>query len=148
MHNIFINFVWPDEDEVILLSRYICRERNYSMLHLETFQAAYESWQNQLPTIVVVKRMLYALNDGLVFCADVRANPQFGHLPIIIGWADMPRQRYEEAYAVGANGCFGCVFDISGFFQMIEELAINPTKRGLVDQGKPFDLPAWNNGSE
>ena len=142
MHNILIDFVWPYDDDLILLSRYICRERGYRMLQFETFRAIYEHWQNQLPTVVVVKRTLYELNDGLAFCADIRANPQFSDVPIIVGWADMPRQHFEEAYATGANGCFGRVFNIGGLFHMIEALAINPTKRGLVDQGNPFNLPA------
>jgi CheY-like chemotaxis protein len=137
MNQISIGLIWDDDRDLLLITQYICRERGYTLEHYPTFDTAREQWQHQVPTVAIIKRSLRATDDGLVFCAALRADVHLNQLPIIIGWADMIGQSFEDAYAVGANGCFGRVFDIGGVFTMIELLAQDPTQSGLVDQVVP-----------
>src|SRR3954453_2503983 len=112
MNQISIALVWDDDRDLLLFSQYICRERGYELQHITSLGAAKEHWKQQLPTVAIIKRSLNTTDDGLAFCSALRADAQLSHLPIIIGWADMVGQTFEEAYQVGANGCFGRVFDI------------------------------------
>jgi len=119
------------------VSQFICSERAYEFQHFTTFGAAQEQWQQQPPTVAIIKRSLNTTNDGLAFCSVLRDDAHLSRLPIIIGWADMAGETFEEAYHVGANGCFGRVFDIGGVFTMIETLAREPAQTRLVDQVVP-----------
>ena len=141
MDQISIALVWDDDRDLLFVSQYICRERGYDLQHITTFGAAKEQWQQQLPTVAIIKRSLNTTDDGLAFCSVLRADAQPSQLPIIIGWADMVGQTFEQAYQVRANGCFGRVFDIGGVFTMIEILARDPAQTGLVDQVVPRRKP-------
>ena len=137
MQQLSIALAWDDDREFLLVTQHICHERGYLLQHVTTFDAAYEGWLQQAPAIAIIKRSLQRDNDGLAFCTALRADAQLKALPIIIGWADMTGHSFEEAYAAGANGCFGRVFDIGGVFTMIERLVGEPTCTYLVDQVVP-----------
>jgi ActR/RegA family two-component response regulator len=134
MNQISTGLIWDDDRDFLFITQYIFRERGYTLEHHQTFDTARAQWQSQAPTVAIIKRSLHTANDGLVFCSALRADIQLKRLPIIIGWADMIGQTFEEAFAVGANGCFGRVFNIDGVLTMIELLAQDATQSGLVDQ--------------
>jgi CheY-like chemotaxis protein len=125
MNQISIALAWNDDCDLLLGSRYICRERGYNLQHIPTFDAAKEQWQHQPPTVAIIKRSLTSIDDGLIFCSALRADAHLSRLPIIIGWADMIGQTFEEAYQAGANGCFGRVFDIAGVGPCVGRAALD-----------------------
>lgn len=137
MQPLSIALAWDDDFELLLLMRYLCNERGYRFEHITTFDVAYARWCQQRPDVALIKRSLQHDNDGLAFCATLRADAHLKALPIIMGWADLGSHTFDEAYAAGANGCFGRVFDIGGIFTMIEQLARAPTHTHLVDQAIP-----------
>jgi CheY-like chemotaxis protein len=134
MTTLSLAFVWNEDRDIIVLTDHICRQRGYTFQPFTTFAGVQKQWQDHPPTVAIIKRSLDSIDDGLAFCRTIRADYQLQRLPLIIGWADMPRQPFEEAYQAGANGCFGRVFDIGGVFTMVERLARDPTRRQLVDQ--------------
>ncbi len=137
MNTISVALIWNEEHDLILMVQLLCRERGYVFQHFRGFAGVQEHWQHHPPSVAIIKRSLDTIDDGLAFCRTIRADYQLHHLPLIIGWADMPRQPFEEAYEAGANGCFGRVFDIGGVFTMVERLAQDPTQTQLVDQLVP-----------
>ena len=137
MTTISLAFVWNEEPDMILLMGYLCREHGYTLHSFTNLAGVHEQWHQQPPTVAIIKRSLETVDDGLAFCRTIRADYHLQHVPLIVGWADMPRQPIEEAYEAGANGCFGRVFDIGGVFTMVEQLAQDPTRTQLVDQPVP-----------
>ena len=139
MGQITLALIWGDDHSMLLLTQYLCHEHGYALQYYTTFEAARELWKLTLPAVAIIKRSLSVTDDGLDFCAALRSDELTSRLPVIIGWADMSGQTFAEAYQVGANGCFGRVFDISGVFRMVELLADDPIRTGLVDQGAALD---------
>jgi CheY-like chemotaxis protein len=137
MSAISIGFVWNDDPAMLLVMQYLCHERGYVLQSFTSFPDAKDHWRQHPPTVAIIKRWLTSADDGLVFCRAIRADGDLRHLPVIVGWADMQQQPFEEAYVAGANGCFGRVFDIAGVFAMVELLAYNPAETHLFDQPIP-----------
>jgi CheY-like chemotaxis protein len=138
MSTLSLALIWNEDRDLILMTQLLCRERGYMFQHFTDFAGAQKHWYAHPPTVAIIKRSLDTIDDGLAFCRTIRADYQLQGLPLIVGWADMPRQPFEEAYEAGANGCFGRVFDIGGVFTMVERLAQDPTQTQLVDQPVPY----------
>ena len=137
MSTLSLALIWNEDRDLILMTQLLCREHDYLFQHFTGFAGAQKHWRDHPPTVAIVKRSLDTIDDGLAFCRAIRADYQLQRLPLIVGWADMPRQPFEPAYEAGANGCFGRVFDIGGVFTMVERLAQDPTQTQLVDQPVP-----------
>jgi CheY-like chemotaxis protein len=137
MTMIAVWFIWEDDATMPMLFAFAAQQHGYGFTHLTTFAAATTLLPTGRPMVLIVDRSVETMDDGLAFCTMLRTQPTYATLPIIIGYADLGGKRFAEAYAVGANGCFGRVFDIAGIIRMIETVATNPSATGL------YDKPEW-----
>jgi CheY-like chemotaxis protein len=129
-----ICLIWNDDHEVALLFKFVCQQHVYQLQYYDTIALAYDHLLQDTPQVIVAKRSLTSLDDGIDFCRYSRSHPQLQHIPIIVGWADLGPDGFERAYQAGANGCFGRVYDIEGIFDEIQALIEDPTRTRLVDQ--------------
>ncbi|MFN8414604.1 MAG: hypothetical protein U0Z26_19660 [Anaerolineales bacterium] len=93
---------------------------------------------NNPPDLLILPWWNQDRNDGLEFCRLIRTKPNIPCFPIIIGLADSPdlspKQWIQKTYDVGANACFGRVFDTSDLAVLIKTLLENPNLDKLADR--------------
>jgi DNA-binding response OmpR family regulator len=133
MTAVSLALIWDDTDMRILFE-FLCKQRTYELQIYHDFRGTVDQLHRITPTVLIIKRSLYAFDDGIDFCRQLRHSKTLAFIPIIIGWADLGVDAFERAYAAGANGCFGRVYDIEGIFTMISALVHDPSQTRLVDQ--------------
>jgi CheY-like chemotaxis protein len=135
MKQIIVCMIWPaGYDDDISLFKELCKEKGYSFHCFSSIALGYKYINDSQPDVVVVKRVVFSQDDGLDLCQQLRQDERYSKLPLIVGWADIRGNSFDEAYSAGANGCFGRVYDIIGIFQMIDNLLEDPTLDRLADQ--------------
>ena len=93
---------------------------------------------NEYPDLLIILRSVKDENDGFEFCKKIRANSNIPRFPIIIAGADEldlnPQQCIQKTFEIGANACFGRVFDISDIIPLVNTLLENPALTKLADR--------------
>lgn len=134
--------VW-DVSDIKAVLKFFFTEQGYAVQTTSDVDAGYQVCIHQPPTIVIIRRSFpdnqeRKLNAGLELCQRLRARPTIPRFPIVIGDAANGqkdwRVKFQEAYATGANACFGRIFDIDVVQGMINQLLDDPTLVGLSDR--------------
>ena len=129
-------YIW-EEDDTAKLFKFVAERYHYRFTHLTTFHAAFALLPHERPHVIIAKRSLARIDDGIAFCQYIRTQAPYHTTPIILGYADLGGKRFADVYQAGANRCFGRVFDIEGVFTMVTTLQTNPLATHLMDQ------PEW-----
>jgi len=129
--------VWEDIDYRNLFS-YFLKELGYIVEMATSCNEGLSIIINKPPDLLIAPRWNQERNDGFNLCKQIRENPNIPLFPIIIGLADeldlSPRQCIEKTYEIGANACFGRVFDTTDIAVLINILLENPNLTKLADR--------------
>ena len=129
--------IWEDIDHQNLFS-YFLEELGYVVEIVRSCNEGLLVVRNNNPDLLIVPHSNQDRNDGFELCKQIRADPSIPRFPIIIGLVDeldlTPQQCIEQSYEVGANACFGRVFDTSDLAVLINTLLENPNLNKLADR--------------
>jgi CheY-like chemotaxis protein len=134
-----IFIIWNNE-VMINLFAYALEQTGYITQSAYSYEDGFAACVRQPPDLLVIPRFIVQQDDGLDFCRQVRGTPPLSRVPIIVGYADLARNRvkweeaYQQAYEAGANACFGRVFDIGDVLEQITILLANPAVTNLVER--------------
>jgi CheY-like chemotaxis protein len=132
-----ILIIWDDID-IQNLFLYLLKSPDYIVETAASFDEGLALITNKHPDLLITLSRINFKDDGFEFCEQIRADPKIRFFPIIIGWADVSglsaQQSIQKSFEVGANACFGRVFDISDIIPLITTLLENPTLTKLADR--------------
>lgn len=134
-----IFIIWDDVD-MIKLFTFFFEKNGYTTDSAYSFEDGLATCLHQPPKLLIIRRTLKSQDDGLGFCQEIRATPILAHIPVIVGYADLPPSwiervdAYQQAYEAGANACFGRVYDITDVLEEVKILLTDPTITHLVDR--------------
>jgi CheY-like chemotaxis protein len=132
-----ILIIWDDED-IPKLFAYALKPTNYVVKHTYSWAEGLDICLAQPPDVLIIPRTSIEANDGFVFCQQLRSNPKISRFPIIIGQADGldldSKQCIQRTYEIGANACFGRVYNITDVVALINTLLENPILTQLADR--------------
>lgn len=156
-----ILIIWNDPDVTGVFS-HVFKLPEYSVHVVTSLSAGLTLIKGHYPDLLILPRAVAFASDGLKFCQQLRSNSELHYFPIIVGWMDTawagelylsPQECIQKAFEIGANACFGRVFDISDIVPLVETLLENPTLTKLADrqtvyfaQRELLGLPPKNQG--
>lgn len=90
----------------------------------------------------------FVLGDGntLEFMAQLRANPRFQWLPIIVVSGSLDKWTRGALRQVGVNAAVGKPIDPSSFRELAQRLVLTPTAREITSECQACECVSWHNG--
>lgn len=129
---------WDRDQDMINMFSYFLGEHGYHVESASSAEACLEACLRRPPLLLVVYRSVNRPDDGLELVRDIRSRSALPGIPVILGAADLglvgKDRGYRQAFAAGANACFGQVFDISQVWAQIKTLINDPQAMGLMDR--------------
>ena len=133
-----ILLLWEYDDDLIKMFSFFFQEHGLLINSVRSFEQCFEVCRSEPPDLLIVRSFVNEPRDGLEFIRKIRLDSSISYFPIVVAWADVPRDHtgegYQEAFEAGANAYFGRVFDITDVKQEIELLLRDPMATGIMDR--------------
>ena len=132
-----ILIIW-DEIDIVNLFLHVFKTPEYVIETATNLNDGVAIIKNDPPDLLIIPRRGERENDGFEFCQQLRINSEIPRFPVIVGWADeldlSPRECIQQVFEIGANACFGRVFDISDIVPLVNMLLEDPSLNKLADR--------------
>lgn len=136
-HRILVIDDNPGDLKLVRLSWSQCPDVLVHLSHLEEtrdaikFLRAVEPYRDcVLPDLILLDYKM-PLDGGLAL-VDIKGDPDFRHLPVLVYTASANPEDYLDAYRRGANCCFRKPVDLDSYFNLICHIADHWLRRAVL----------------